>query len=152
MTRVAALGTREADGSPFVSMVPFAMDPFDATLVIHVSELAPHTSNLKQNSLVSVLIMQAPIEGEPVHALPRVSFKGHAKTLQLPTNSKADEEDLHRARNEYLKRFPEATPMTELGDFRFVRIRLVEARQVAGFGAARTLTGQDIEQILRAES
>ncbi len=149
-TRVAALGTREADGAPFVSMVPFAIDPIDATLVIHVSQLAPHTANLQQSPEVSVLIMQSPQEEEPVHALPRVSLKGVARLLE--SCATVNKDDYEQARGAYLHRFPEAQPMTQLGDFRFGRIRITGARQVAGFGAARTLTAQELEHILRRPS
>ena len=38
--RVAALGTLDADGHAFVSMVPFAIDASSGALVIHVSGLA----------------------------------------------------------------------------------------------------------------
>ena len=148
--RIAALGTCEADGTPFVSMVPFAIDPIDATLVIHVSQLAPHTANLQQSPEVSVLIMQSPQEQEPVHALPRVSLKGVATLLE--SSAIASKDDYEQARNVYLLRFPEAQPMTQLGDFRFGRIRVTGARQVAGFGAARTLTAKEIEHLLRSPS
>ena len=37
--RVAALGTLDESGQPFVSMVPFAVDGSNGTLVIHVSGL-----------------------------------------------------------------------------------------------------------------
>jgi len=57
--RVAALGTLNADGSPFVSMVPFAVEPASVQLVIHVSGLAGHTRNLQTTSHVSLLVMQA---------------------------------------------------------------------------------------------
>jgi hypothetical protein len=53
------------------------------------------------------------------------------------------------AREAYLARFPEAEPMTQLGDFRFVAIAVGGARQVAGFGAARSLDAEAIDQALR---
>src|SRR5450830_628006 len=71
--RVAALGTRDEDGLPFVSMVPFALEPHSPCLVIHVSGLAAHTRNLQTTPQVSLLVMQAEVPGEPVHALPRVT-------------------------------------------------------------------------------
>jgi hypothetical protein len=48
----------------------------------------------------------------------------------------------------YLQRFPEAEPMTELGDFRFVRLLVHAARQVAGFGAARSLDREEVRSAL----
>jgi len=141
--RVAALGTLNAEGKPFVSLVPFAIEPHAAGLVVHVSLLAPHTRNLLSDPAVSVMVMQAEVAGEPVHALPRVSMDGTAARLQ------PDSPSWHAARNVYLARFPEAQPMTELGDFSFVLISITGARQVAGFGTARPLEADEIASILR---
>lgn len=141
--RVAALGTLNSAGKPFVSMVPFAIEPHSGTLVIHVSQLAPHTGHLLADPMVSVMVMQAEVAGEPVHALPRVSFDGVATRLE------PDSAPWHAARGAYLARFPEAQPMTELGDFSFINISLTQARQVAGFGAARSLAPADIASVLK---
>jgi hypothetical protein len=48
----------------------------------------------------------------------------------------------------YLNRFPEAEPMTQFGDFRFVTIVLTGAHQVAGFGAARTINAATLAHLL----
>ncbi len=141
--RVAALGTLNADGSPFVSMVPFAVEPASVQLVIHVSGLAGHTRNLQTTSHVSLLVMQAEVAGEPVHALARVSLEGVAAVLER------DSAGWQQARDAYLARFPEAEPMTELGDFMFVGITVQGARQVAGFGAARSLDAETVAEVLR---
>lgn len=141
--RVAALGTLEQDGRPFVSMVPYAVEPLSAALVIHVSALAPHTRNLQMSKVVSMLVMQAEVVGEPVHALPRVTLEGTAAVLAVGSPPWG------AARASYLTRFPEAAPMTELGDFMFVAISVAGARQVAGFGAARALDAEAIAQALR---
>jgi hypothetical protein len=53
------------------------------------------------------------------------------------------------ARAVYLTRFPEAQPMTELGDFSFVAIEPVSARQVAGFGTARPVEAEDLSALLK---
>jgi putative heme iron utilization protein len=141
--RVAALGTLGADGLPFVSMVPFAVEPESAAVVIHVSALAAHTRNLQSTAQVSLLVMQAEVAGEPVHALPRVTLEGRATVLQRDTPP------WERAQGAYLARFPEAQPMTELGDFMFVAIAVSGARQVAGFGAARSLDADAMAEVLR---
>jgi putative heme iron utilization protein len=141
--RIAALGTLGADGMPFVSMVPFALEPIDACVVIHVSGLAAHTRNLQQSPKVSLLVMQAEVAGEPVHALPRVTLIGEAVVLVR------DSAAWTAARAVYLARFPDVEPMTQLGDFMFVAIHLTEARQVAGFGAARSLDAETLASVLR---
>ncbi|WP_439115482.1 HugZ family protein [Hydrogenophaga sp.] len=140
--RTAALGTVSAGGAPFVSLVPYALDVQQRCLVIHVSGLAAHTGNLQREPRVSLLLSQAaPSEG-PVHALPRVTLEATAESL-LP-----DTPEALACRTVYLERFPEAAPMTTLGDFRFVRLHLLGARQVAGFGAARSLNGDEVRRAL----
>lgn len=125
-----------------VSMVPYAIDTRAPCLVIHVSSLAAHTGNLLRSPAVSMLIMRAEVAGEPVHALARATLQGQA---QAPT----PESPLwHQAREAYLARFPEAAAMMDLGDFRLVRVLITQMRQIAGFGAARSIDHQEIAQLL----
>jgi heme iron utilization protein len=140
--RVAALGTIAADGTALVSMVPFAIEPQQRRFVIHVSELAAHTSNLQTTPRVSLLVMQSEAPGEPVHALPRVTFDGIASVPQR------ESESWMACRAAYLDRFPEAEMMTQLGDFKFVAIEVTGARQVAGFGSARSIDAQEVRLAL----
>ena len=140
--RVAALGTLDENGQPFVSMVPYAIDSGAGVLVIHVSGLAAHARNLVRVPAVSVLVMQAEVASEPVHALPRVTLDGQARGL-VP-----DSADWLGARTAYLQRFPDVEYMTQLGDFRFVAITVTGARQVAGFGAARSVDADELAQLL----
>lgn len=140
--RVAALGTIAADGAALVSMVPFAIEPRQRCLVIHVSDLAAHTRNLQTTTRVSLMVMQSEVPGEPVHALPRVSFDGIAS---IP---KPDSPAWRACRAAYLERFPEAELMTQLGDFKFVAIDVKGARQVAGFGSARSIDEEEVRLAL----
>ena len=141
--RVAALGTINDDGTPSVSMVPFAVDPGDGLLVIHVSSLAAHTGNLKARPNVSLLVTQSEVKGEPVHALPRVTLDGTA--MELEPNSQA----WVTCRSVYLERFSEAEYMTTLGDFTFIAIAIFGARHVAGFGAARSVDAEGFLLVLK---
>jgi putative heme iron utilization protein len=140
--RVAALGTLNDDGSPFVSMVPYAVVQTLACLVIHVSALAAHARNLAARPNASLMVMQAELPGEPVHALPRVTLDVRANELD------PDSQDWQACRAAYLERFPEAEPMTQLGDFRFLALEVKGARQVAGFGAARSVDAVELRQAL----
>jgi heme iron utilization protein len=143
--RVAALGTLCANGAPLVSMVPFAVEPGQACVVIHVSSLAAHTGNLQSAPTVSLLVMRAEARDEPVHALPRVTLEGQASVLR-PGSA-----EWQACGAAYLRRFPEAEPMTHLEDFMFVAIHLTAARQVAGFGAARSIDQEELAVLLRGE-
>lgn len=140
--RVASLGTLGPLGEPQVSMVPYAIAAVPGCLVIHVSGLATHTRNLQVSPSVSLMVLQPEVAGEPVHALPRVSLHARAEVLaphSVPWS---------RCRDAYLERFPEAEPMTQLGDFRFVALHLSGARHVAGFGAARAVDAQELALVL----
>lgn len=136
--RVGALGTLGEDGAPFVSMVPFAIDQDHRCLVIHVSALAAHTRNLQERAPVSLLVMQSEAPREPVHALPRVTLQGRATVLERESLQWG------ACRDAYVARFPEAEPMTQFGDFMFVAIDVTDARQVAGFGVARSMDRQEV--------
>jgi len=142
--RIAALGTVDDDGAPFVSMVPFAVEPSQGCLVIHVSGLAAHTRHLQQRPGLSLLVTAREVHGKPVHALPRVTLDGAAEALEPGSPG------WKACRGAYLKRFPEAEPMTQLGDFRFIAIRITGGRHVAGFGAARDVDEEEIQRVLRA--
>ncbi len=142
--RVAALGTLDEVGQAFVSMVPFAIDGGSGAVVIHVSGLAAHARNLERVPRVSLMVMQAEVADEPVHALPRVTLDGVASVL------KVDSAPWTAARAAYLTRFPDVEYMTQLGDFRFVAIEVTGARQVAGFGAARSIDADELAQVLRS--
>lgn len=144
--RTASLGTLDEHGGVFVSMVPFAVDGEACELVLHVSGLAAHSGNMQRHPRVSLLVCAAEPDGEPVHALPRVTLDALAETL-APDSASAIS-----ARGVYLSRFPEAQMMTTLGDFRFVRLQLLGARQVAGFGAARSLPADEVRRALAPTS
>ena len=140
--RVAALGTIGDDGAPFVSMVPYAIEQSLGCLVIHVSGLAAHTHNLQAREPVSLLVMQSEVPGEPVHALPRITLEGQAKVLERGSPG------WQACSDAYITRFPDAQPMTELADFMFVAIHVTGARQVAGFGVARSIDAEEVRLAL----
>lgn len=144
--RIAALGTTADDGAAFVSMAPFALEPASGCVVMHVSALAAHTRNLVARPRVSLLVIQPEVPGQPVHALPRVTLEGEGRVLE-PGGP-----DWQACRAVYLARFPEAEFMTQLGDFRFVAVRIMRARHVAGFGAARDVDREEIQRAMGAEN
>ena len=141
--RHAALGTLDAGGGgPFVSMVPYAIDSAAQRLVLHVSGLAAHTANMAAEPRVSLLVTAADAPGAPVHDLARVTLDAVAST-PAPGSP-----DWRSARAAYLARFPDAEPMTALPDFRFVTLAPTGARQVAGFGAARSVPAHELALLL----
>ena len=137
--RVAALGTIQDDGTPFVSMVPFAVAKELGWLVVHVSGLAAHTRNLMARGNVSLMVMTAESPDKPVHDLQRVTLQANAS---VPVRGSSQWVACKAA---YLQRFPDVKHMTELGDFQFVAMEVQTGRHVAGFGAARTVDAEELK-------
>lgn len=143
--RHGALGTLDAaDGSPFVSMVPYAIDRAAGRLVLHVSGLAVHTTNMAVEPRVSLLVTEADADDAPVHDLPRATLQAIAHTPEPASPA------WQSARDAYLQRFANAQPMTELPDFRFVTLAPTGARQIAGFGSARSVQVDELLSLLRS--
>ncbi|MDP4300836.1 HugZ family pyridoxamine 5'-phosphate oxidase [Leptothrix discophora] len=130
---VGALGTLEDDGSPAVSMVPFAVDGAAGELILHVSALSAHTRQMQQDDRVSLLVTAADDAADLPQALPRVTVQARARFEAAGSEAAA------RCQALYLARHPAAELMTQLPDFAFVRLRPTAVRHIAGFGAARSV-------------
>ena len=131
--RVASMATVDEDGMPHASLVPFAVDRAQGTLLIHISGMSPHFAYLHNKPHASLLIAEAETAGAEVHALPRMSIQGAASFISRHEARYAG------AREAYLQRFPEVAFMTDLPDFAFVEITPLAGRVIAGFGAAKKL-------------
>lgn len=142
-TRVAALGTLDNQGAPYVSMTPFAILQEPGCLVLHLSGLAAHTQYLQASPDVSLLVMQPEQADASALNLPRVTLSCQATVLPHGSDAATP------CRNAYLARFPDAEPMTGFADFRFVMLHVTQARHVAGFGAARSLEADRCTELLR---
>lgn len=141
--RTAALGTLTPQNEPSISMVPYAVDTQTACLIVHISELAAHTRYLLARQQSSIMICQSPQTHQPVHNLPRVTLQTCATLLNRDTQA------WQHAHDAYIKRFPDVAFMTEFKDFHFFALEPLRVRQIAGFGAARTLTLEQAKDILR---
>jgi putative heme iron utilization protein len=149
---VAALACLDDDGAPALSMVPFAVDAGEATsdggrrasLILHVSALAAHTRQMARDARVSLLILDRDEAAEMPQALQRASLQATAAFVE-PGGA-----DHARCQAIYLARHPQAELMTQLPDFRFVRLQPSVLRHVAGFGSARTVDGEVLTAVLKA--
>ena len=134
--RQASLATVSGDGMPFNSWAGVAPDPRTGTLVLLLSDLAVHTTNLKGDPRTSLLIVgsgadigdapsdtRAGADDDPL-TLPRLTLVGDV-TL-------AGDPDI--AAPVYLDRHPGAADYAGFGDFRFYRFAPQSAHLVAGFG------------------
>lgn len=112
--------SREFEGYPFGSVVPYVLD-HEARPVILISRLAEHTKNIEADPRVSLLVS----DGGDVQAGARLTLIGDAGPAK-------DDLDLLHAR--YLNYFPDSERLIALGDFAFYRIEPRRLRFIGGFG------------------
>lgn len=141
----ATLGTLTDHGEAALSMVPYALDTTRGDVVILISGLAAHTRQLQVHPHASLLVCDSEDQSDNVHALSRVSLD---VTALWPL---AGSDEARQASTVYLARHPAAEMLTGLPDFRWVRLQPQQARQVAGFGAARTLDHERLLELLRLD-
>jgi heme iron utilization protein len=132
-THSGILSTHSAkfDGYPFGSVAPFVLD-HQCQPVILISDIAEHTKNIAANPKVSLLVFAGM---EDLQANARLTLLGEAV--------KTGKEDAHlRAR--YLRYIPQAAGYFDMHDFAFYRIRITQARYIAGFGKMSWMAGVDM--------
>lgn len=126
----ASLGTVDAAGAPFVSLVAIADDGAGRPLLL-LSGLAEHTKNLARRPAASLLIA-AP--GETMDRA-RVTLVGQIEWL---SGGEAD-----AAKAAFVARLPEAKQWAALPDFRPARLAIEGGRCVGGFGRAASFAAAD---------
>ncbi len=140
----AALGVI-VDTQPYVSMVPFVYWPERTLCIIHTSSLARHSAGLYSGAPYSLMVMDTHWRGNALQT-PRVTLCGETALL-LPNTT------LHQnAQKMYLARFPHAKITFTLKDFSLFGLYVREARLVAGFGRAYTLTTEALKAIFEANT
>jgi hypothetical protein len=135
--RVAALGTLR-DGSAFVSMVAYAPAGDLGSLFILASRLAHHTQDILDDARCSMLIAETDDGSRDPQTLARVTLNGEARPIGQ------DEPAYDGARALYLRKFPEAEFLFQLGDFSLYRITISTGRFIAGLEKAYNITRHDL--------
>jgi heme iron utilization protein len=145
--RIAALGTlrdpstgSEQAGTPFVSMVAYAAEPDFGGLLLHLSQLAPHTKHLLAHPHAALLIHQRDDERDDPQTLARITLVGAATPIAAESAAYA------AARACYLTRLPAAAPLFDFPDFALFRFVPSEARYIGGFARAYTLTPEQLRR------
>jgi putative heme iron utilization protein len=142
--QVAALGTLH-EGSPYVSMVPYAVLEDGSGFLIHVSQLSGHTQDMLDDPRVSLMITARETEETLPQELARLTIQGQAHQIEEPS----PEYDL--GKSTYLKRFPDSSQMFDFADFSLFAITPTSLRWIGGFAAAQTLPPQVLTQALRGD-
>jgi hypothetical protein len=135
--RIAGFGTLR-EGSPFVSLITYAPADDLGSLFIHASRLAHHTQDILADTRCSVLIAETDDGSRDPQTLARVTLVGEARPVGM------DDAAHDAARALYLRKFPEAEFLFQLGDFSLYRIAVSTGRFVAGLGKAYTITRHDL--------
>ena len=129
-SRIASLAV-SVDGSPFASLVPFALTANGDASLIHASGLAQHSRGLTHGAPYSLLIHEADVQADTNPAqLARVTLSGSVRPLAR------DSEEYQAAKDWYLAKFPKSTITFQLGDFVLYALEIETVRFVAGFGKA----------------
>ena len=139
--RVAALATLQADGTPYVSMTPYAIDRSTGRVVLQVSALAPHAQHMRDDARISLLMISSEVTDAET-APPRVTLEGRAEFLVHGSP------EWQSGRAAFLDRFPDIGPIGAVLDFDFIALSLHAVRQTSGFGTSRRVEGEAIGPLL----
>jgi hypothetical protein len=129
----------EAD--PVNGLMPFAVTPDYGALVVHASRLARHTKGLHDGAAFDALLHEPVVQGVDALQVKRVTLRG---VVRVPEDGTPAHDALRRV---YLMKFPEAEPITALGDFGFYVLLIEGGRLVTGFGAAANVTQETLETL-----
>jgi putative heme iron utilization protein len=122
---VATLATLTDDGSPWASVVQYAVTA-DGTPVLSLSTLALHGRNLAADPRASLAVAGPVPEGHDAGDSGRVSVAGK---VEVPEG-----EERAEAERAYYDAVPASEVYTEFGDFTLYVLRLSTVRWVGGFG------------------
>lgn len=129
--RRVGLGTLGESGEPYVSLAMIALDQ-DGTPILHLSDLADHTRNLKRDDRVSLLF-----DGTLQAAVP---LAGERATVQ----GRISRTDERRMLARYVASHPDAASYAGFRDFHLYRVSVERAHLVAGFGRIHWVEGASV--------
>ena len=124
-------------GYPFGSVAPFVLDHHCQPIIL-ISDIAEHTKNIVANPKVSLVVFE---KGDDLQANARLTLIGEAEKLH-----KNDADLMAR----YCRYLPESAGYLTMHDFNFYRIKIHQARYIAGFGKMGWVSGKELagEQIV----
>ena len=129
------------DEMPVNGLLPFAATPDFGALVVHASRLARHTKGLTDGAPFDALLHEPVVDEVDPLQVKRVTLRG---VVRVPDEGTQAHDALRRL---YLMKFPEAEPITALGDFAFYVLLIESGRLVTGFGAAANVTRETLETL-----
>ncbi|MEW6467153.1 MAG: pyridoxamine 5'-phosphate oxidase family protein [Pseudomonadota bacterium] len=139
--RSLVLGTRGEDGQVELSVAPFV--PHGDGLAVFLSDLAPHTANLRRYPSAEVLLLEDEADASQPFARTRVSLSCNVRPLER------DDEPEGAVLEAMEAAFGGIVPLLRgLPDFHLFILEPLVGRYVAGFGRAYRLEGQRVVEHL----
>ena len=135
------LGTADQTGVPEASYSPSIMDE-GSNFYVHVSELASHTSNLRDSARASVLIIEDESTAENLFARKRVAYQCSA--LLIERHSDQWENVVYQFEEKFGKIIGFLKTME---DFHLFKLTPTSGRLVLGFGQAYDISGAGMKDL-----
>jgi len=136
VSKISFLATLGKHG-PETSMAPFAMH--QGLVLLHLSRLAKHTSNIDLNPNIGIMICTPESEASSPLALPRLSLQGEVKLVT--------EDQYPAAQAAYLQQIPDAEQLFSFADFKLFQFSPSYIYWVGGFGKARKVPLEQWEMV-----
>ncbi len=124
-TGTLATLSRRHPGSPFASLMPYALDEAGRPILL-ISSMAVHTQNLAGDGRASLFVAEPDWPGDPL-AAGRLTLMGAVKPVPAGDRS--------AARAAYLARHANAAYWVDFEDFAFHRLEVDDLYFVGGFAA-----------------
>jgi putative heme iron utilization protein len=133
------LSTASAAGHPDVGSVPFILNT-DNDFIILISQLAQHTSNLQENPVAAVMLVEDEADADNLFARKRLQLSCEA--------AKVSENDRERMLGLMIERHGKIVNLlSSLPDFTLMRLHPVSGQFVMGFGQAYRLSGPSLKEL-----
>ena len=139
--RSLCFSSADSRGWPQMGYAPFAEDE-QRHFFVYLSDLASHTSALRESQKASVLLIEDEAHAREVFARKRIIFQCTAH--QVPRES-----DFWLSRMENLKeRFGDlVSTLQTLSDFHLFRLQPQSGTFITGFGQAYSITGERMDRL-----
>lgn len=139
--RSVILSTVSAEGAPDASYAPFVADPAK-TFYIFVSGLSTHTTNLAATARACLLLIEDEAQTPEIFARRRLAFTCTASLLPRETD------EWSAIADQFQQKFGELIEtLCNLPDFQIYQLTPQVGRFIIGFGAAYTISGENLSQL-----
>ena len=135
------LGTADQTGVPEASYSPSIVDE-GRNFYVHVSELASHTSNLRNSARASVLIIEDESSAENLFARRRVAYQCSASLIERHSDQWESVVDQFEEKFGKIISF-----LRTMEDFHLFKLTPTSGRLVLGFGQAYDVSGTGMKNL-----